>query len=65
MDKAIKERRRFIMIAGIAKVLLTTFLTEKVVISLMLKMAEYLAAKSSNSLDNEIVKILQDAYDKK
>lgn len=53
------------MIAGIAKVLLTTFLTEKVVISLMLKMAEYLAARSSNSLDNDVVKILQDAYDKK
>ena len=53
------------MLAAIAKSLIATFLTEKVIIKLMLELALYLAGKSSNSLDDKLVKILEDAYNKK
>ncbi len=53
------------ILAAIAKSMIATFLTEKVVIKIMLELAKHLAEKSSNTLDNSLVKILQDAYNKK
>jgi hypothetical protein len=53
------------ILAGITKSLIATFLTEKVIIKLMLELAIYLANKSSNTLDNKLVKILEDAYNRK
>ena len=53
------------IVATLAKSLLATFLTEKVIIKLMLELAKYLAERSSNTLDNSLVKILEDAYNKK
>lgn len=53
------------MISILAKTMITTFLTEKVVIKVMLELAQYLAKKSTNTLDNSLVKILEDAYNKK
>lgn len=53
------------VLAAIAKSMIATFLTEKVIIKLMLELAVYLANKSSNTLDNSLVKILQDAYNRK
>ena len=53
------------VLAAIAKSLIATFLTEKVIIKLMLELALYLAGKSSNALDDKLVKILEDAYNKK
>ena len=53
------------IVAAIAKSMLATFLTEKVIIKVMMELAKYLANKSSNTLDNSLVKILEDAYNKK
>ena len=53
------------MIAGILKMCLTTFLTERVVMCLMLKVVTHLAKRTTNTLDDEAVKIFQAAYDKK
>jgi hypothetical protein len=53
------------VVAALAKSMIATFLTEKVIIKLMLELAKYLADKSSNTLDNSLVKILEDAYNKK
>lgn len=53
------------IIVGILRMCLTTFLTEKVVIKLILKIVTHLAKKTSNTLDDEAVKIFQAAYDKK
>ena len=53
------------IMTAIAKTMLTTFLTEKVVIRVMLELAKYLSKRSSNILDDNLVKILTDAYNKK
>ncbi len=53
------------LISVLTKTMLTTFLTEKVVMRLMLELAKYLAGRSSNTLDNSLVEILTDAYNSK
>lgn len=54
-----------LIIIGILKTIVTTFLTEKVVISLVLKIVAHLAKRTSNELDDEAVRIFQSAYDNK
>ena len=53
------------IIAGILKMCLTTFLTERVVMCLLLKIVTHLAKRTTNTLDDAAVKIFQAAYDKK
>ena len=53
------------LVAAIAKSLLATFLTEKVIIKVMIELARYLSSRSSNTLDNSLVKILEEAYSNK
>ena len=51
--------------AILLKSCLTTFLTEKVVMCLVLKIAQKLAKRTTNTLDDDAVAILQKAYDSK
>ena len=53
------------IVAALTKTVIASFLTEKVIMKIMLELAKYLADKSSNTLDNSLVKILEDAYNKK
>lgn len=53
------------VIAALAKTMIASFLTEKVIMKIMLELAKYLADRSSNTLDNSLVKILEEAYNKK
>ena len=53
------------VIAAIAKGLIATFLTEKVIMKLVLSLCKYLAGKSTNTLDDDAVAILQKAYDER
>lgn len=53
------------IIAVILKGFLTTFLTEKVVMCLVLKIAQKLAKRTTNTLDDDAVRIFQTAYDNK
>jgi len=52
------------IVATILKTLLTKLFTEKVLISVFLHVAEYLAAKSENQLDDKLVVEIKAALDK-
>ena len=54
-----------IILIGIGKFCLTTFLTEKIIIGVILDVAKWAAKRSSNTIDDEIVKKLQDAFNHK
>ena len=45
--------------SAILKILLTKLLSEKVLVAIVIKVCEYLAAKSSNNLDDVLVKELK------
>ena len=47
--------------SAILKLLLTKLLSEKVLIAIVIKVCEYLASKSSNKLDDVLVKELKKA----
>ena len=43
------------LLAGIAKTLVVSMLSEKVVLGVLVMLSEWAAAKSTNSLDNRLV----------
>ena len=47
--------------SAVLKVLLTRLLSEKVLVAIVIKVCEYLAAKSSNKLDDALVAELKKA----
>ena len=48
--------------SAILKILLTKLLSEKVLVAIVIKVCEYLAAKSSNKLDDVLVKELKKSF---
>ena len=47
------------ILAGTAKTILISLLSERVIIVVFIQVAEWLAEKSSNSLDDQLVKTLK------
>ena len=47
------------ILAGTAKTLLVSLLSERVIIVVFIQVAEWLAEKSSNSLDDQLVQTLK------
>ncbi|HEY9815330.1 MAG TPA: hypothetical protein V6D20_05955 [Candidatus Obscuribacterales bacterium] len=53
-----------VMLLGVLKTLLATFLTERFLLNLIVLLADWAAKKTSNDLDNKMVDELRKSLDK-